>query len=104
RLAQRRLALDAYAPVFDRSALFNAKALIILIALLFSPLPAILFRGSHRPAGTHIVFALHLYAFVLVVLSVAVILAWLDRILGGPGLSSGLVDKTLSLFNLLVCG
>ena len=49
-------------------------------------------------------FALHLYAFVLILLSVAVILAWLDRILGGQGLSSGLVDKTLSLFNLLACG
>ncbi len=104
RLAHRSLALDAYAPVFDRSALFNAKALIILMALLFAPLPAILFRGSYRPAGSHIVFALHLYAFVLILLSVSVILAWLDKILGGQGLSSGLVDKTLSIFNLSVCG
>ncbi|MFL6736860.1 MAG: DUF3667 domain-containing protein [Sphingomonas sp.] len=104
RLAKRQLSLDAYAPVFDRSALFNAKALVILMALLFAPLPAILFRGRDRPGGAHIVFALHLYAFVLILLSVSVLLAWLDERFGGQGLSSGLVDKTLSLFNLVVCG
>ena len=104
RLANRHLTLDAYAPVFDQSALFNAKALIIFMALLFAPLPAIVARGSNRPAGAQIVFALHLYAFVLILLSASVILAWLDKVLGGQGLSSGLVDKTLSVFNLLVCG
>jgi hypothetical protein len=104
RLAARHLPLEAYAPVFDRSALFNAKALIILMALVFAALPAIVFSNRHRPAGAHIVFALHLYAFVLVVLSVSVLLAQLDVLIGGGGLRSGVVDKALSIFNLLVCG
>ena len=104
RLAARHLTLEAYAPVFDRAAIFNAKALIILMALLFAPLPAIIFRSRHRPTGVHIVFALHLYAFVLILLSVAVLLAEIDALLGGEGLHSGAVDKSLSLFNLLVCG
>ena len=104
RLASRNLTLDAYAPVFDRSAQFNAKALIILMALAFAPLPAVIFRDRHKPAGAHIVFALHLYAFILVLLSAAVLLAQLDVVLGGLGLRSGIIDKALSVFNLLVCG
>jgi hypothetical protein len=104
RLASRNLTLDAYAPVFDRSAQFNAKALIILMALAFSPLPALVFRDRHRPAGAHIVFALHLYAFILVLLSAAVLLAQLDVLIGGLGLRSGVIDKLLSVFNLLACG
>lgn len=104
RLANRGLTLEAYAPVFDRSAIFNAKALIILMASAFAPLPAIIFRDRYRPAGAHIVFALHLYAFILVLLSVSVLLAQFDAALGGGGLQSGPVDKLLSVFNLLVCG
>jgi Protein of unknown function (DUF3667). len=104
RLVERNLTLEAYAPVFDRMALFNAKALIILMALAFAPLPAVIFRGRHLPAGAHIVFALHLYAFVLLVLSVSVLLAEADILLGGQGLSSGAVDNVLSILNLLACG
>jgi hypothetical protein len=103
RLASRGLTLEAYAPVFDRSAIFNAKALIILMALAFAPMPAIIFRG-HRPAGAHIIFAFHVYAFILVLLSFSVLLAQLDLSLGGGGLRSAVVDKALSVFNLLVCG
>ena len=104
RLADRHLTLEAYAPVFDRSALFNAKALIILMALAFAPLPAMIFRKSHLPTGAHIVFALHLYAFVLVLLSGSVLLAQLDVFLGGGGMESTIVDKVLSILNLLACG
>jgi len=104
RLAARHLPLEAYSPVFDRSALFNAKALIILMALAFAALPAIIFRSRHRPAGAHLVFALHLYAFVLVLLSAAVMLAQVDVLFGGGGLGSYVVDKVLTVFNLVACG
>jgi hypothetical protein len=103
RLASRHLTLEAYAAVFDRSALFNAKALIILMALAFALLPAIIFQRSLR-GGAHIVFALHLYAFVLILLSVSVLLAQLDLLLGGGGLRSGVVDTALSIFNVAACG
>ena len=104
RLSNRHLTLEAYAPVFDRAAIFNAKALIILMALLFAPLPAVIFSSKRRPAGVHIMFALHLYSFVLVLLSLSVLLAQANILFGGEGLRSGAVDKTLSIFNLLVCG
>ena len=49
------------------------------------------------------VFALHLYAFVLVLLSVSVMLAQVDILFGGGGLGSSVVDKVLTVFNLLAC-
>jgi hypothetical protein len=104
RLADRHLTLDAYSPVFDRSVIFNAKALILLMALFFAPLPAVIFQNRHRPAGVHFVFALHLYAFVLMLLSVSVLIAEVDALLGGGGLRSSAVDKSLSLLNVVVCG
>jgi len=104
RLAARHLTLDAYSPVFDRSAVFNAKALIILMALTLAPFTALIFRSRHRAAGAHIVFALHLYAFVLALLSLSVLLAWLEALAGGQGLRSAIVDKSLSVLNLLACG
>ena len=103
RLAHRHLTIDAYAPVFDRSAVFNAKVLIILMALAFAAVPTIMFRDRNRPTGAHIVFALHLYAFVLILLSVSVLLAQLDLWSGGGGLRSGVIDKSLTLFNLTAC-
>lgn len=103
RLVERHLTLAAYAPVFDRVALFNAKTLIILMALAFAAVPAMIFRSRHRPGGEHVVFALHLYAFVLLVLSVSVLLAEADVLLGGEGLRSGTVDNVLSILNILVC-
>jgi hypothetical protein len=104
RLESRHLTLQAYAPVFDRSATLNAKGLIILMALLFAWFPALLFRRSGRRAGAHIVFALHLYAVVLVLLSASVLIAALDTMAGGPGLHSAVFDKLVSVFNVAVCG
>jgi hypothetical protein len=104
RLAQRHLTLEAYSPVFDRLALFNAKALIITMALAFTPLLAIVFRKSHLRTGAHIVFALHLYAFILILLSASVLLAQVDVTMGGGGIDTAIVDNILSIFNLLACG
>ena len=104
RLAQRHLTLEAYSPVFDRLALFNAKALIITMALAFTPLLAIVFRKSQLRIGAHIVFALHLYAFILILLSASVLLAQVDVIMGGGGIDTAIVDNILSIFNLLACG
>jgi hypothetical protein len=104
RLEHRNLTIEAYSPVFDRAALLNAKTLIILMALVFAPLPALLYRRACRTAGAHMIFALHLYAFILILLSVSVLLAQLEMVLGGEGLRSGIVDTVLSIFNLIVCG
>lgn len=103
RLAAKGLALAAFAPLFDQAAVLNAKALIILMALAFAPFLPLVFYGAHRRFGAHVVFALHLYAFILLLLSVSLLLAEAQYRLGGRGLASPAVDMGLTLFNLSVC-
>src|SRR4051812_15744717 len=88
RLNSTHETLATYAPRFDHAATFNAKALMILMALAFAPIPALLFRARHRAAGAHVVFTLHLYAFVLVLLCVSIAIAQFDLLMGGGGLQS----------------
>jgi len=95
--------LAVYAPRFDQAAEFNAKTLMILMVLAFAPVPALLFRARHRAAGAHVVFALHLYAFVMVLLCVSLTIGQVELAVGGGGLESPLVDSLLSVFNVLAC-
>ena len=104
RLAAKGVTLAAFAPAFDQAAVLNAKALIILMALAFAPFLPLVFHGAHRRFGAHIVFALHLYAFILLLLSVSLLLAEAQLRLGGRGLASPAVDMSLTLFNLAACG
>jgi hypothetical protein len=103
QLQARHETLAAFAPVFDRAALLNAKALIILMALGFAPVLPLLYPGARRAFGAHVVFALHLYAFILLLMCLSILLAEVDLLLGGGGLASEPVDIALSLFNLAAC-
>lgn len=104
RFGDDERAVAAFAKSFDRSAIFNAKALIFLMVLAFAPVAALLFRGAHRAAGAHIVFSLHLYSFVLLILCVALGIAEASLLMGGGGLGAPAVDTWLSLVNLAACG
>jgi hypothetical protein len=95
--------IATFAQRFDQAAVFNAKALIILMVLAFAPVAALLFRISERSAGAHVVFALHIYTFVLVVLCIALGLAEMDLLLNGGGLASPNVDTWLTVANLAAC-
>ena len=75
RFGDDQQALSRFASNFDRAAIFNAKALIFLMVMAFAPIAALLFRASRLAAGAHIVFALHLYTFVLVVFCVSLTIA-----------------------------
>ena len=103
RLQARHETLAALAPVFDRAALLNAKALIILMALAFAPFLPLFYPGARRAFGAHVVFALHLYTFILLLMCVSMLLAEADLLAGGGGLASGPVDIALTLFNLAGC-
>jgi hypothetical protein len=103
RVEELHTTLDRYAPAFDEAVGVNAKALIILMVLAFSLVPPLLFYRSQRSFGTHLVFALHLYAFLLLLFCVAMIIAAIDARLGGGGLASPRVDHILSVAQLLVC-
>jgi hypothetical protein len=71
RLQTLRTTLDIYAPEFDRAVARNARSFIILMALSFALLPRIMFPRSRWPFVGHAVFALHLYAFMLLLFCIA---------------------------------
>jgi hypothetical protein len=96
--------LAAYTPVFDRAVVVNAKSLVILMVLPFAGLLALLFLGRRQRFMAHLAFSLHLYAFLMLLFSLAVLFAKVVAAFGGPGLESALMDDSLSLLNLIVSG
>jgi hypothetical protein len=103
RLQARHETLAAFAQVFDSAALLNAKAMIILMALAFAPFLPLLYPSPRRAFGAHVVFALYLYGFILLLMCVSMLIAEMDLLLGGGGLASEPVDMALTLFNLSAC-
>jgi hypothetical protein len=100
KLQAAHTTLDAYTPVFDHAVDVNAKSLVILLVLPFTLLLIPLFAGSRRPFVTHLVFALHLQAFLLLCTCVLLLFTTLEAALGGSGLRSTVVDW--GLFAVLV--
>jgi hypothetical protein len=96
--------LATYAPIFDRAVVVNAKSLVVLMVLPFAGLLALLFVGRRQRFMAHLAFALHLYAFLMLVFTVAVLFATLVAKLGGPGLEAAAMDTGLTIFNLVVSG
>ena len=92
KLQAAHMTLAAYAPVFDHAVDVNAKSLVILVVLPFTLLLIPLFAGSHRPFVTHMVFALHLLAFLLLCSCVLLLFTAAEAALGGSGLRSPFVD------------
>lgn len=103
RLQARHTTLEAFAPLFDRAAMLNAKSLIILMALAFTPFIAAMFYVRHRPIGVHLVFSLHLYVFVLLVFCAELAVVEIDLLAGGEGLASPAIDIGLSLIAFAAC-
>jgi hypothetical protein len=103
RLARTHTSIELYAPVFDTAVVVNAKSLIILMAVPFSLLLPLAYFRNRLPYSAHVVFSLHLYTFLLLLFSVAVLIATADVALGGGGLKSARVDNVLTVINLLAC-
>lgn len=104
RLGASGMTLERYAPLFDQAVILNAKSLVVLMALPFALLLPLMFFRSRRPFATHMVFALHFYAFALLLFCVGLAVAGIDRWLGGAGLESARIDNVLTAVNLLACG
>ena len=103
RLDARHLSIETYAPIFDSAVALNAKSLIGLMAIPFTLLLPIVFWHARRPFMTHVAFALHLYTFLLLLFSVAMLVARLSAWVGFGGLESAAVDDALSIANLAAC-
>jgi hypothetical protein len=103
RLDAMRTTLDLYAPAFDRAVAVNARLLIIFMALSFAFVPAIVFYRSRRPIFAHALFALHVYAFLLLLFCVATMVPPVDLWFGGAGFASEPLDNVLSGTLLVAC-
>jgi hypothetical protein len=104
RLQSLHTTLDLYAPVFDRAVVLNAKSLIVLMTMPFALLLALVALRERRPFMAHVVFSLHLYTFLLLLFSAALLAAKASGWLGGGGLETPRVDNVLSIINLVACG
>jgi hypothetical protein len=75
RVAERHATLAQYAAVFDRASTSQAKTLVIIMVPVFALLVALLEVRKQRYALQHLVFALHLYTVLLIVMMAADLLA-----------------------------
>jgi hypothetical protein len=103
RLAAKGMTLEAYAPLFDRAVVLNAKSLIVMMTLPFALLLPVSYLRSRQPFVAHFVFSLHFFAFVLLLFCVELLIGAADAYFGGGGLASRPVDITLSIVTMLAC-
>jgi len=68
-LAKHGTTLAVYAPVFDAREGAIAKSLVILMVLALAAVGGLVFYRRRLPVPTHVVFALHFYAFMLLFLT-----------------------------------
>ena len=101
-LAENETSLDAYAPVFDQSVAKNAQSLVILMVLPFALLLPVLFRRSRMPFAVHLAFSLHFHAFLLLLISAALLIPSFDLLMGGAGLASPSLDNGIAVGLLLI--
>jgi hypothetical protein len=103
RLASTHTTLEAYAPEFNEAVALHAKSLVILMTIPFALLLPIVFVRSRKPFAVHLVFAVHVYTFLLFLYCAALALSGLDVLRGGAGLIDPRLDTVLTVFNLAVC-
>jgi len=96
RLAATGRTLGGFAPLFDHAVVLNAKTLVIAMVVPFALLLPMVFRRSGAPFSIHVAFALHFYAFLLLLFCVALGAAGAHVLLGGAGLESASVDNVLT--------
>jgi hypothetical protein len=104
RLKETQSSLSDYAPVFDQAVALNAKSLIILMVVPFALILPVVFYRSRRPFVGHVVFAIHFYAFLLLLFCLALVVVALDLQSGGAGLDSARIDRAVSIVQLIACG
>jgi hypothetical protein len=68
RVADRHITLAQYAVVFDQASTAQAKTLVIIMVPVFALLVALLELRKRRYALQHLVFALHAYTALLIVM------------------------------------
>ena len=103
KLAAASIDVAVYEPIFDRAVALYAKSLVIVMTIPFAALLAALLARQRRPFAEHMVFALHVYSFLLFLYCAALAISGIDLLRGGAGLASPLIDTILTLVNLGAC-
>jgi len=103
RLAALHTTVEAFAPRFNAAVALHARSMILLMAVAFAPIPALVFRRRGRPFAAHVVFSLHLYAFMLLVFSIGTPIPELPVLVGGVRSTSQPLDTVLSIALVVVC-
>lgn len=103
RLKEMGTSLELYRPVFDQAVIVNAKSLIGLMVLPLAVLVSAVFVRARQPLAVHIVFALHFYAFLVVLFCLPVAAMVIEPWLGGDGKMSQTVDDAMSVILVLTC-
>ena len=71
------------------------------MVLPFVLLLPVLFRKSQMPFAMHLAFSLHFHAFLLLLVSAALLIPAIDMWLGGAGLASQPLDNGIAIGALL---
>jgi hypothetical protein len=103
RFGNDEAALSAYALRFDGQVALHARSLPLVMVVAFTPLAALVFRKAKQPFGAHAVFSLHLYAFMLLLFSVATAIPSATVLAGTVRSTSHLLDAVLSIGLLVAC-
>ena len=101
-LQSAHASLAQYAPLFDRAVVLHAKSLVILMVLPYTGLVSLVFLGRNKRFMGHVAFSLHFFTFLMLLFSLAVLLAKVDTWFGGAGLDSNRVDNVVSAIDLVV--
>ena len=103
RLASQSVALESYAPRFDAAIALHARSMILAMVVAFAPVLALVFRRRRQPFATHVVFSLHLYAFMLLLLSIGTAVPAAPILAGGTRSTSDLLDAVLTIALMIAC-
>jgi len=100
RLQSLGTTLEMFAPRFDAAVATHARSLILLMAIAFAPVQALVFRRSGRPFAVHAAFSLHLYAFILLAFCAGTTVPAAGMLAGGARSTSEPLDQALTLLLL----
>jgi hypothetical protein len=102
KIERNGLTIDTYVSIFNSAAILNAKSLIILMTIPLSLLLPLIYFGVRKAFVTHVSFAIHFYAFLLIIFCISLFLSDINIYFGGAGLNSGTVDLVFTIMNLFL--
>src|SRR5262245_60741569 len=102
RLNATHATLESFTPAFNRTVAWLAKTLVIVMTIPFAAVAALLNARGRNAIGVHAVFAVHVYAFLLLLFCGGLVIAAIDVLFGGSGLESARVDTIITVLHVAV--